>query len=190
MDYFFDYILPPIRPEFNIDQILEYCVQHNALRGSSLTENFSWNHFSLNKSIACETEIYNQSLMDIFDVITNAALETWSGTSPKPEPSCYLYADGNKATWSLKGSDIKPDAHMFLKNPGSNFPKKHGGRHWYTAALSFHFKKSEKDDYEASYSNIHMRLYSYPIIYRIHNKFFTVSIIVWPLTLAAVSLLA
>ena len=149
MDYFFDYILPPIRPEFSIDKILDYCIAKRILRKYTTTNKYYWEGLpqSPRDSSSHETDVSNKPLVKIFDAITEATRET---SGPRLFPTNYLYADGNNATWSERGSRIKPDAQLFVSDPNDTYPKSLAGKHWYNSALSLHFKKAEKGAYDVN----------------------------------------
>ena len=149
--YFFDNVLPPIRPEFNIDKIMEQCIKDETLIYDKVSMKYYWEGFSTSsmRSKTRETEVYNKPLKDVFDAITNAA----SKVVETPEKTCYLHTDGGRATWSLADSDIKPDGHIFLNCTGDTYPEILEGRHWYNVAFTYHFKKSAtsvNDKYEVS----------------------------------------
>ena len=143
MDYFFQNVLPPIKPEFDIDRILARCVRNKLLAIHRPTGKYHWTCFKLESECHThETKVYNGPITEIFNEITKAALDDIQ--SPKPEVTCQIHADGNKATWSLKESELKPDAHLFIKSPYNTYPEMLDGKHWYNVALSLHFKKTTK----------------------------------------------
>ena len=43
---------------------------------------------------------------------------------------------------------MKPDAHVYLKEPDFGYPSELEGHHWYNSALVFHFKKSGNGSYD------------------------------------------
>lgn len=154
VEYFFGHVLPPIRPEFDVDQIVKQCIEDGALKYNKRSKKYWWKDFpssSVRKKMH-ETKVYNKPLGNIFDAITNAASKIERSRNMKP--TGRLHTDGNRATWSMKGSDIKPDGHIFKDSKDDSYPKILKGKHWYNVAFSFHFKKSENspdDRYEVRY---------------------------------------
>ena len=155
IEYFFDHVLPPLRPELNVDDIFKKCIVKNLLAIED--EKFKWSGFSddpcgMGKH---ETEIYNAPLKKLFNGITKIAEEllTPPGASLTALPhKSYFHPDGSKPTWSEKKNASKPDAHVFMVTPDKGYPT--GDKHWYNVACSFQFKKADKKDkkYEVLYS--------------------------------------
>ena len=82
-----------------------------------------------------------KSLAGIFEFITDAAKSTQGKRSSCPAPTTHLHVDGNKATWSEKKSDLKPDAHVYLIEPELGYPENTFNRHWYSSVFVLEFKK-------------------------------------------------
>ena len=151
MEYFFGHVLPPVRPGFNIDRIIEYCIKDRILYRNNRTRTYSWSCLPRRPNLrnVHESDVYDTPIVKLFDTITKAALKDAKKVDLKP--TCYAHSNGERATWSLKGSEITPDAHLYLSSSDDSYPKKYDGKHWYNAAFSFHFKRfsnSVYDDYQ------------------------------------------
>lgn len=150
--YFFKNILPPVWKQLSVNRIFKRCLESGVLieRDCPETTRYSWAGFSNDpeKSSQSESTVFNNPLENLFNSIVKAAFETSSKGTDCPRQTTYMNADGDNPTWSEMKSDLKPDAHVFLKDPDQGYPDTLNGRHWYSSALSLHFKKSEKGSYE------------------------------------------
>ena len=133
LDYFLS-IIPPLRPEFDIERITEYLVQSGDLVqwGDALV----WNEFK-EISVARENVIYNKPLVNIFRAILEAAEKT-SLVEPSPVPTLSLITDGNSVPWSARGSNLRPDGYLVLRETKENKLEK---VLWYNIAACLEFKK-------------------------------------------------
>lgn len=165
IDYFFKNVLPTIPTQFSTKRILEYCLVKEVLikeRHRGTTE-YHWKDFSTKpeNSTSHETLVFNHPLMNIFTFISESAQLTQKEGSKTVNQTTELHADGNKPTWSEKESDLRPDAHIFLKEHNLGYPDTLEGHHWYNSALALHFKKSGKseDSYEVVFISIFLICY-------------------------------
>ena len=157
IEYFFDHVLPPLRPDLKVDDIFYQCVKSGLLAYAKQSNNYRWKKLTKNISDKGlhETKTYNEPLKNIFDEIAKM-VEDKSTTSLIRK--AYFHADGNRRTWSEKNIGIKPDAHIFMMTPDNGYSE--GGKHWYNAACSFQFKKAKEKRaiYEVLYSLLYITL--------------------------------
>ena len=134
-------IIPPLRPEFDIDRISDYLItkKHLKRRGDS----YIWREFET-KTKANESMMYNEPLENVFNAIIDAARET-SGIDETP--TLVLSTDGNHAPWSVRRSDIKPDGFLVIQDSDET---KENNTLWYNIAACFAFKtnRHSNDEFE------------------------------------------
>ena len=141
IDFFFNNILPPINPKFNIKRIINYCIKKSMLKVDDCGS-YVWSSFSEDPqdNDNHETAVFDP-LKNIFKFVKDSAVKTRKKRSRCPSPITYLHVDGNKATWSEKKSDLKPDAHVYLIEPELGYPENTCNRHWYSSVFVLEFKK-------------------------------------------------
>ena len=132
---YFKKILPPIRPEFDINKISSHLIKN----GDLVQEQgiYVWKEFRMaTAATMTEKQFFNEPLVNVFNIIRDAALET---SSIRVAPTVDLVTDGANAPWSVNGSYAKPDGYLILKER----VKKKGKEKtlWYNIAVSLEFKK-------------------------------------------------
>ena len=133
LDYFLS-IMPPLRSEFDIEWITEYLIQSGDLVkwGDTLV----WNELK-EISVARENVNYNKTLVNIFRAVLDAAEKT-SLVEPSPVPILSLITGGNSVPWSARGSNLKPDGYLVLRETRESKLEK---VLWYNIAACLEFKK-------------------------------------------------
>ena len=135
---YFKKILPPIRPEFDINKISSHLIKN----GDLVQEEgiYVWKEFRMpTAATMTENQFFNKPLVNVFNIIRNAALET---SSIRVAPTVDMVTDGNNAPWSVNGSSAKPDGYLILKEDEKRIKKKRERKAlWYNIAVSLEFKK-------------------------------------------------
>ena len=164
VDFFFNNILPPINPKFNVKRIINYCIKKSLLKVSDCGS-YVWSSFSEDPqdNDNHETAVFDP-LKNIFKFVKDSAVKTRKKRSRCPSPITYLHVDGNKATWSEKKSDLKPDAHVYLNKHNLGYPVGTEDRHWYNSVFVLEFKK---------HSNEEARVRSYILLYNYNSEPFS-----------------
>ena len=146
MDYFFNNILPPIRPEFDIEQIFKYCVKKKILTKGPKSKGYTWKAVPKNAK-GLSNRVYVNPFMRIFRAVIKAAQET---SSPKTTRIPFMPVDGRGIKLSV--SDEKPKPFVYIENPNVIFPGTIKERHWFSAGFGFHFKGKKVDEFDVSTS--------------------------------------
>ena len=146
MDYFFNNILPPIRPEFDIEQIFKYCVKKKILTKGPKSKGYTWKAVPKNAK-GLSNRVYVNPFMRIFRAVIKAAQET---SSPKTTRTPFMPVDGRGIKLSV--SDEKPRPFVYIENPNVIFPGTIKERHWFSAGFGFHFKGKKVDEFDVSIS--------------------------------------
>ena len=146
MDYFFNNILPPIRPEFNIEQIFKHCVKKKLLTKGPKSKGYTWKAVPKNAKVLTN-RVYINPFMRIFRAVIKAAQET---SSPKTTRIPFMPVDGRGIKLSV--SDEKPRPFVYIENPNVIFPGTIKERHWFSAGFGFHFKGKKIDEFDVSTS--------------------------------------
>ena len=144
IDFFFSNILPPINPKFNIENIFEECIVKEELKQSD--DSYVWSVFEKDPqdNDQHETAVF-EPLGEIYKVITDLVKRTHDKGPYLPIQTTSLNITGNVATWSEKDSDLTPEAHVHLIEPGLGYPKEF---HWYNSAFVLEFKKHSNKESE------------------------------------------
>ena len=134
---YFKKILPPIRPEFDINKISSHLIKNGYLVQKEGI--YVWNEFRLATIATTEIQSPSRTLVNVFNAIFDAALET---SSIGVAPTVDMVTDGANAPWSVNGSYAKPDGYLILKETEERV-KKNGEEKtlWYNIAVSLEFKK-------------------------------------------------
>ena len=135
---YFKKILPPIRPEFDINKISSHLIKN----GDLVQEQgiYVWKAFRMPTAATMTVnQFFNKPLVNVFNIIRDAALET---SSIRVAPTVDMVTDGNNAPWSVNGSSAKPDGYLILKEAEKRIKKKWERKVlWYNIAVSLEFKK-------------------------------------------------
>ena len=135
---YFKKILPPIRPEFDINKISSHLIKN----GDLVQEQgiYVWKAFRMPTAATMTVnQFFNKPLVNVFNIIRDAALET---SSIRVAPTVDMVTDGNNAPWSVNGSSAKPDGYLILKEAEKRIKKKRERKAlWYNVAVSLEFKK-------------------------------------------------
>ena len=145
MDYFFNNILPPIRPEFDIEQIFKYCVKKKILTKGPKSKGYTWKAVPKNAK-GLSNRVYVNPFMRIFRAVIKAAQET---SSPKTTRIPFMPVDGREANLSDDPEllpEEKPSPYVYIKNPNVSLPKPVENHHWLSSGFGFHFKQLDGDD--------------------------------------------
>ena len=173
MDYFFNNILPPIRPEFDIEQIFKYCIKKKILTKGPKSKGYTWKAVPKNAKVLTN-RVYIDPFMRIFRAVIKAAQET---SPPKTTRIPFMPIDGREARLSDNPEFLSEEnlsSYVYVENPMVNFPGSIEERHWLSAGFGFHFK-GEKGD-EADVSTF---LFSFQAIYFILFYFISSSYRTW-----------
>lgn len=152
VEYFFKNVLPQVRPQLDVERIYKHCIRKKKLKKCGRRGSYVWSDFPENPedSSIHEATVF-KSLAGIFELITDAAKSTQGKRSSCPAPTTHLHVDGNKATWSEKKSDLKPDAHVYLNEHNLGYPVGTEDRHWYNSVFVLEFKKNSNEEARVSH---------------------------------------
>lgn len=143
-DFFFNHVLPPIRPEFNVDRIYNFCIKNKTLIKREKSRRYMWKELQ-SGSKDVDNGAYRSPFINIFRAIVDAAQKT-SLNSSDVIPAYFMPTDRH----SEKDKAIKKDENVYLENQYDEYPHDSKESHWCNTAFSFHLKKSTKDAYEVS----------------------------------------
>ena len=142
LDYFFDNILPPIRPKFDADRIFNHCIKNEILTKDPQSESYTWK-FIPKDMRNFDHRAYVDPFMEISRAIIKAARKT---RSHKITRVPFILKDGGKSELSDNGDypeELCP--YLYFENRNIRFKGRMEDRHWYTSGFGFHFKESDGD---------------------------------------------
>ena len=153
LDYFKE-ILPPIRPEFDINKISSHLIRNGDLVQEGGIN--VWKEFRMaTAATMTEEKFFNKPLVNIFNAIRDAALKT---SNIDMASTVDMVTDGNNAPWSVKRNSSRPDGYLVLKETEEGVKRRGKGRGegegdekvlWYNIAVSLEFKKKKNLELEA-----------------------------------------
>ncbi|PAV16428.1 Pkinase domain-containing [Pyrrhoderma noxium] len=137
---YFKKILPPIRPEFDINKISSHLIKN----GDLVQEEgiYVWNEFRSATIVTTEMQSFNRTLVNVLNAICDAALET-SGI--RVAPTVDMVTDEDNGSWSVNGSSATLYGYLKLKE-GEERVKRRGEAEaeekdlWYNIAVSLTLK--------------------------------------------------
>ena len=147
LDYFFDNILPPIRPKFDADRIFNHCVKNEILTKDPQSESYTWK-FIPKDMRNFDHRAYVDPFMEISRAIIKAARKT---STSKITRVPFILKDGGKS--ELSDNDDYPEElcpYLYFENRNVRFKGRMEDRHWYTSGFGFHFRGLEKDEIRVS----------------------------------------
>ena len=135
LDYFKE-ILPPIRPEFDINKISSHLINDGNLVQEE--DIHVWNEFRLATTATTEKRSFSRLLINVFNAIHDAALET---SSIKVAPTIDMVTGGDNVPRSVKNSSVKPYGYLILKETEERVSEKSEVVNlWYNIAVSLSLK--------------------------------------------------
>ena len=137
---YFKKILPPIRPEFDINKISSHLIKNGDLVQKEGI--YVWNEFRLATIATTEMQSFNRTLINIFNAICDAALET-SGI--RVAPTNDMVTDEDNGSWSVNGSSTTLYGYLKLKEGEERVKRRGKGEAeekdlWYNIAVSLSLK--------------------------------------------------
>ena len=168
---YFKKILPPIRPEFDINKISSHLIKNGYLVQKEGI--YVWNEFRLATIATTEIQSPSRTLVNVFNAIFDAALET---SSIGVAPTVDMVTDGDNAPWSVNGSSSKPDGYLVLKETEERVKKK-GERKalWYNIAASLSLKMRDDPEVNSKKFPVFLFFKNLPIrFYRIFGMLFAI----------------
>ena len=133
---YFKKILPPIRPEFDINKISSHLINDGNLVQEE--DIYVWNEFRLATTATTEKRSFSRLLINVFNAIHDAALET---SSIKVAPTIDMVTGGDNVPRSVKNSSVKPYGYLILKETEERVSEKSEVVNlWYNIAVSLSLK--------------------------------------------------
>lgn len=137
VQYFVERVLPPVRPEFDIDLIYQSLIESEHLIRSRDKKSHEWKLSRRSvRVIPCQTRF-----LRIVRAISNAAQKTTS------IPARFELFEDSYGYFSLDGC---PDTTVYLENPRMKCPGDVVESYWQSTAFTFHCKWSERDAMDVS----------------------------------------
>ena len=147
---YFKKILPPIRPEFDINKISSHLINDgNLVQEEGI---HVWNEFRLATTATTEKRSFSRLLINVFNAIHDAALET---SSIKVAPTIDMVTGGDNVPRSVKNSSVKPYGYLILKETEERVSEKSEVVNlWYNIAVSLSLKTVDDSEVKSkSYLN-------------------------------------
>ena len=117
---YFKKILPPIRPEFDINKISSHLIKNgNLVQEKGI---YVWKEFRMETTpTTTEKQFFNDPLVNVFNSVCDAALGT---SNIKVASTVDMAMDGDNGPWSVNGSSAKPDGYFKLKGTEEKVKRK------------------------------------------------------------------
>ena len=135
LEYFFDHILPPLKPEFDIDCIYDSCIKKKILSKKRGSEEYTW--VGVRKNLK-GVKAHKTRFINIFRVITEADRGVTS--------THFVILNHSPKVKSRRNKNKDPDAVIYLGNSLERQPNISEERRLCATSFSFHFKNSNDND--------------------------------------------
>ena len=174
---YFKKILPPIRPEFDINKISSHLIKNgNLVQEKGI---YVWKEFRMETTpTTTEKQFFNDPLVNVFNSVCDAALGT---SNIKVASTVDMAMDGDNGPWSVNGSSAKPDGYFKLKGTEEKVKRKRKRRReekrkddgekeengekkdlWYNIAVSLSLKTVDDSEVKSkSYLNFSSKINSF-----------------------------
>ena len=139
MSYFFKHVLPPVRPEFDVDRIYDLCIRNKTLLKRGRSKRYTWKGARTNSTDVSVDE-YKSMFLNIYTAITQAAQETSSSSSVLPR--------------FVPVTNEQNNTFIYLEDPHDNYPEGMERKYLYSTAFGLHFKRSKRDAFDVSFGLI------------------------------------
>ena len=159
---YFKKILPPIRPEFDINKISSHLIKNGDLVQKEGI--YVWNEFRMATIATTEMQSFNRTLVNVFNAICDAALET-SGI--RVAPKVDMVTDEDNGSWSVNGSSATLYGYLKLKEGEERVKRRGKGEAeekdlWYNIAVSLSLKTVDDSEVKSkSYLNFPTKINSF-----------------------------
>ena len=139
---YFKKILPPIRPEFDINKISSHLIKNGYLVQKEGI--YVWNEFRLATIATTEIQSFSRTIVNVLNAICDAALET-SGI--RVAPTVDMVTDEDNGSWSVNDSSATLYGYLKLKEGEERVKRRGKGEAeaeekdlWYNIAVSLSLK--------------------------------------------------
>ena len=159
---YFKKILPPIRPEFDINKISSHLIKNGYLVQKEGI--YVWNEFRLATIATTEIQSFSRTLVNVFNAICDAALET-SGI--RVAPTVDMVTDEDNGSWSVNGNSATLYGYFKLKEGEERVKGRGKGEGeekdlWYNIAVSLSLKTVDDSEVKSkSYLNFSSKINSF-----------------------------
>ena len=161
---YFKKILPPIRPEFDINKISSHLIKNGYLVQKEGI--YVWNEFRLATIATTEMQSFSRTLVNVLNAICDAALET-SGI--RVAPTVDMVTDEDNGSWSVNGSSATLYGYLKLKEGEERVKRRGKGEAegeekdlWYNIAVSLSLKTVDDSEVKSkSYLNFSSKINSF-----------------------------
>ena len=135
LEYFFDHVLPPTKPELDVDRIYDTCIKKKILSKKMGSEEYTWVGVRKNSK---GNKAHKTRFINIFRVITEAARGVTS--------THFDILNNSPKVKSRRNKNKDPDAVIYLGNSLERQPNISEERRLCATSFSFHFKNSNDND--------------------------------------------
>ena len=144
LEYFFDHILPPTKPELDVEHIYDSCIKKKILSKKRGSEEYTW--VGIRKNLK-GIKAHKTRFINIFRAVIGAAQGATSTHFDILDSVSEVKSRRNKN----KNKD--PDAVIYLGNSLEGQPNISEERRLCATSFSFHFKNSssKEDTYDVRY---------------------------------------
>ena len=155
LKYFFNHVLPPLKPELDVDHVYNSCVRGKVLSKKRGSKEYTWKGIHNNTEGNKDHKI---RLINIFRAV-NKAVRTNNSTSPGTTPVYFDILDNNSKVKPRSNWNDDQDSTIYLQDTLESLPDTSEEERLYNTSFSFHLKSSnsKNDVYD-------VRFILYPII--------------------------
>ena len=146
LEYFFDHVLPPMKPEFDVDHIYDSCIKERILTKRRGSKEYTWEGVRRNLK---GVKAHKTQFMNIFRAVIGVAQrDTSRSTSPNVTPTCFDILDNDSELNPGGNGDNDQDSVIYLESTFENKSDVSEERRLCTTSFGFHFKSSKEGTYD------------------------------------------
>ena len=158
--YFFDHVLPSMKPEFDVDHIYDSCIKEKILTKRRGSKEYTWEGVRRNLK---GVKAHKTQFMNIFRAVIGVAQrDTSRSTSPNVTPTCFGILDDDSEMGPGGSEDNDQDSVIYLESTFENKSDVSEERRLCTTSFGFHFKSSKEGTYDVRHTLYVMKSINVP----------------------------
>ena len=152
LEYFFNHVLPPLKPELDVDRVYNSCVRGKVLSKKRGSKEYTWKGIRKNSE---GNKAHKIRLINIFRAVNKAA-RTNNSTFPGTTPGFDILDNSSKVKRSNWNDD--QDSTIYLQNTLESLPDTSEEERLYNTSFTFHLKSSnsKNDVYDVRFILYHI----------------------------------
>ena len=141
LEYFFNHVLPPMKPGLDVDRIYNSCIKRKILSKKRGSKEYTWKGVRKNSE---GTKAHKTRLINIFREVTKLSRAD-NSTSPGTTSVCFDILDNGLEMGSRNTGSNVQDTAIYLQNAFESLSGTSEEEQLYNTSFSFHLKSSNSN---------------------------------------------